>query len=362
MTDTRQWWWLSLALVGAALVWLLSPVLMPFAAAALLAYLGNPLVERLTALRLPRTVATVIVFCAMFLLLALAPIVAFPLLEGQVSVLVEHWPRYIDWLQGTFVPWVQGSLGLEVGAIDLEVVRQAVIDHWRQAGGIAAGLLSSVTRSWLVLLGWLFNLVLIPVVTFYLLRDWPRLLERITALLPRPVEQDAIRLARECDGVLATFLRGQLLVMISLGVIYSVGLWIAGLELAVLIGLIAGLVSFVPYLGLIVGLLISGIAAVMQFGDLTPLLAVAAVFAVGQLLETLVLTPLLVGDRVGLHPVAVIFAVLAGGQLFGAIGVLLALPVAAVLVVLLREAHRRYLASDLYDDGPPPGRGAGGPG
>ncbi len=355
----RKWWWLSLALVGAALLWLLSPVLMPFAAAALLAYLGNPLVGRLAALRLPRTLATAIVFCAMFLLLSLVPIVAFPLLERQVSVLVEQWPRYIDWLQNSLVPWIQGFLGLEAGTLDLEIVRQALVDHWRQAGGIAAGLMSSVTRSWLALLSWLFNLVLIPVVTFYLLRDWPRLLDRITVLLPRPIEQDALRLARECDEVLATFLRGQLLVMICLGAIYSLGLWFAGLDLAVLIGMIAGLVSFVPYLGLIVGLSISGIATVMQFGDMTPLLAVVAVFAVGQLLESLVLTPLLVGDRVGLHPVAVIFAVLAGGQLFGAIGVLLALPVAAVLVVLLRELTRRYLASELYDEVSPTGRDDG---
>jgi predicted PurR-regulated permease PerM len=357
MSRARGWWWLTITLVVAALIWLLSPVLMPFVAAALLAYLGNPLVERLAALRLPRTIAVIVVFIAMFLLLALVPVIAFPLLERQVSVLVGHWPAYIDWLQDTLVPWIQGSLGLEIGALDLAVMRQALLDHWQQAGGVAAGLLSSVTRSWLALFGWLFNLVLIPVVTFYLLRDWPRLLEGVAALLPRPVEADAVRLARECDGVLATFLRGQLLVMLTLGVIYSIGLWIAGLDLALLIGMIAGLVSFVPYLGLIVGLTISAIAAVMQFGELTPLLAVAAVFAVGQLLETLALTPLLVGDRVGLHPVAVIFAVLAGGQLFGAIGVLLALPVAAVLVVLLRELHRRYVQSALYDDAPPPGGG-----
>ncbi len=359
MSGTRGWWWLAIGLVAAALVWLLAPILTPFVAAALLAYLGNPLVERLAAWRLPRTLAVVIVFSAMFLLLALVPVIAFPLLERQVSVLVARWPEFIDWLQQAVIPWVHARLGLEAGTLDLEIVRRALIDHWQQAGGIAAGLLSSMTRSWFALLGWLFNLVLIPVVTFYLLRDWPRLLERVTALLPRRIETDAVRLARECDGVLATFLRGQLLVMLALGVIYSIGLWIAGLDLALLIGMIAGLVSFVPYLGLIVGLAIGAIAALMQFGEPTALLAVAAVFAVGQLLETLVLTPLLVGDRVGLHPVAVIFAVLAGGQLFGAIGVLLALPVAAVLVVLLRELHRRYVGSELYDDAPPPGGGTG---
>ncbi len=358
MSGRQGWWWLAIGLVSAGLVWVLSPILMPFVAAALLAYLGNPLVERLAALRLPRTLAVVVVFIAMFLALALAPVIAFPLLERQVSVLVSRWPEFVDWLQESMIPWVHGRFGLDAGTLDLEVVRQALIDHWQQAGGIAAGLLSSMTRSWFALLGWLFNLVLIPVVTFYLLRDWPRLLERINTLLPRRIEADAVRLARECDDVLATFLRGQLLVMLTLGGIYSIGLWLAGLDLALLIGMIAGLVSFVPYLGLIVGLAISAIAALMQFGEPSALLAVAAVFAAGQLLETLVLTPWLVGDRVGLHPVAVIFAVLAGGQLFGAIGVLLALPVAAVLVVLLRELHRRYVDSELYDESPPPGGGA----
>lgn len=352
MMESRRWWWLSVALIAAAMIWLLSPILMPFVVAALLAYLGNPLVDRLVNLRLPRTIAVVVVFAVLFLVLLMIPVIAFPLLERQISVLVGHWPQIIEWVEGTLVPWVQSRFGVDAGALDLAVVKQALQDHWQQAGGFAAGVFSTVSRSWWALAGWMFNLVLIPVVTFYLLRDWPQLLARITGLLPRSIESDAQRLARECDEVLATFLRGQFLVMITLGIIYSVGLWFAGLDLAILLGMTAGLVSFVPYLGLIVGLSISGVAAVVQFGELTPLIAVVLVFGIGQLLETLALTPLLVGDRVGLHPVAVIFAVLAGGTLFGAVGVLLALPAAAVLLVLLREAHRRYVDSDYYDDRP----------
>jgi predicted PurR-regulated permease PerM len=199
-----------------------------------------------------------------------------------------------------------------------------------------------------VLLAWLANLVLIPVVTFYLLRDWHIVIERVHELLPRRSEPHIVRLASEADTMLGAFLRGQLSVMTALAVVYSLGLWIVGLDLALLIGLIAGLVSFVPYLGFITGIALAGIAAYLQFQELLPLVWVALVFGIGQMLEGMLLTPWLVGDKIGLHPVAVIFAIMAGGQLFGFVGVLLALPVAAVLMVILREARRRYIDSTLY--------------
>ena len=171
------------------------------------------------------------------------------------------------------------------------------------------------------------------------------------ALLPRSIAPQVARLADECDTVLATFLRGQLLVMLCLGIVYATGLWIAGIEFALLIGLLAGLVSFVPYLGLLVGILVAGIVGIVQFHDASVLLSVALVFALGQLLEGFVLTPWLVGDRIGLHPVAVMFAVMAGGQLFGFFGILLALPVAAMILVLLRNLHHYYVSSELYATG-----------
>jgi predicted PurR-regulated permease PerM len=169
-------------------------------------------------------------------------------------------------------------------------------------------------------------------------------------LIPRRYEATVARLATASDEVLGAFLRGQLTVMLALGTIYSVGLWLVGLELALLIGMLAGLVSFVPYLGFIVGILAAGLAALMQFGDLLPLLYVVIVFMVGQAVEGMLLTPLLVGEKIGLHPVAVIFAVLAGGQLFGFFGILLALPVASVVMVLLRYTHERYVGSSLYSE------------
>ncbi len=227
-------------------------------------------------------------------------------------------------------------------------IKQALMANWQSAGGVAQGLLVSATSSSLVLLGWIANLVLIPVVTFYLLRDWDVMLANVRGTLPRAWEPTVVALARECDEVVSAFLRGQLLVMLALGVCYTVGLMLVGLDLALLIGMLAGLAAIVPYLGLLLGISAASVAALLQFGDWLPLLWVALVFTLAQLLEGMYLTPKLVGDRIGLHPVVVIFAVMAGGQLFGFTGVLLALPVSAVIMVLLRHAHDRYRSSSLY--------------
>ena len=201
------------------------------------------------------------------------------------------------------------------------------------------------------MLGWLMNLVLIPVVTFYLLRDWDLLIKGIRGLLPRKIEPTVSQLAGEINEVLGAFVRGQLMVMFALGVIYTAGLWLIGLDLAFIIGMGAGLLSVVPYLGTVVGLLAAVLAAIFQFQDLFHTVMVLLVFGAGQMLEGMVLTPKLVGDRIGLHPVAVIFAVLAGGQLFGFLGILLALPVASALNVLVRHLRDKYTKSTLYHEG-----------
>ena len=184
----------------------------------------------------------------------------------------------------------------------------------------------------------LANLFLVPVVTFYLLRDWDILVAKVSDLLPRHYIFTIKKLARECHTVLGAFIQGQLLVMMSLGTIYSIGLTLIGLKLGLVIGMLAGLASIVPYMGLVVGMAAALVAGIFQFGDLLHIFLILVVFGVGQALEGMVLTPLLVGDRIGLHPVAVIFAVMAGGQLFGFVGILIALAVAAVTMVLLRHA------------------------
>lgn len=333
---------------SGVLLYLLAPVLTPFLIAALLSYLGHPFVVRLEKRRLSRNSSTLIVFSVISLLALMLPIVIVPLLEKQIGVFVNNWPAYIDWIQRVALPWLQEHIGFGEHTLNLDLFKQAFVEHWRQVGGTAVGLVAVVSKSGLALLEWIGNLVLIPVVTFYLLRDWGDLVEYLRALLPRTSESVVSRLVKDCDEVLGTFMRGQLSVMLALSTIYALGLWMVGLDLAFLIGLLAGVVSFVPYLGLIVGIVVAGIASVVQVHDFSLLLLVIAVFGVGQLLEGFVLTPWLVGERIGLHPVMVIFSVMAGGQLFGFFGILLALPVSAVLVVLLRYAHQRYLDSSIY--------------
>ena len=360
--DTRQWQGLALLLLLGAALYVLAPVLTPFAVAALFAYLGDPVVDGLQRRGLSRTTAVVVVFAAMTLLVGLVLLLLVPMLVRQVGHLIEQLPVYVEWLRARVEPLLVRYAGLAPGDLGSDQVVDLLQEHWREAGGVAAGVVGAVTRSGSTLIGWLANLLVIPVVVFYLLRDWDLMLARVQELLPRAVAPTATRLARDSDGVLGAFLRGQLLVMLALGVFYTLGLWAVGIDLALLIGLGAGLVSFVPYLGSIVGIGAGVVAAFVQYQDWLHPLLVLAVFGAGQTLEGMVLTPKLVGDRIGLHPVAVIFAVLAGGQLFGFLGILVALPVAAVAMVLLRHAHERYLASGLYgaqpEGGPPTPVGA----
>jgi predicted PurR-regulated permease PerM len=349
MTTTQRWQLLALTVLIAALLWALSPVLTPFAFAALLAYLGDPLVDSLQKWKLSRTAGVLVVFAIMVLSLVLVLVLLVPMLERQITRFVEQLPGYVAWFRANAVPWAEARFGVEFGdVLDADQVVPLLQSHWREAGGVAATIVGAVSKSGFAVVAWLMNLLLIPVVGFYLLRDWDVMVDRIHSLLPRPVEPTVSRIARESDSVLGAFLRGQLLVMVVLGVIYSVGLWIVGIDLALLIGMTAGLLSFVPYLGTAIGVIAAVVAALFQFHDLTHVAYVLIVFGIGQMLEGMVLTPWLVGDKIGLHPVAVIFAVLAGGQLFGFLGVLLALPFASVAMVVLRHAHERYLASGLY--------------
>jgi predicted PurR-regulated permease PerM len=351
MSTTHRWQLLAITVAIGVLLYLLGPVLTPFAVAALLAYLGDPLVDRLEARGYSRSVAVALVFTLMTLLLVLAPLILIPVLESQISTLVDKLPVYIGWLRERVMPFLVERLGVDPAMFSTDQIVAMLKSHWQQAGGVAATVIAQVSQSGLAIIGWIMNLLLIPVVTFYFLRDWDLMILRVRELLPRTVEGRVVELARQSDEVLSAFLRGQILVMVALGLIYSIGLWMAGLKLAFLIGMGAGLLSFVPYLGGILGVGGAVIAALVEHRDLIHVVYVLIVFGIGQTLEGFVLTPWLVGDRIGLHPVAVIFAILAGGQLFGFIGVLLALPLAAVLLVILRHVHERYVQSGLYREG-----------
>ncbi|MCU0754204.1 MAG: AI-2E family transporter [Xanthomonadales bacterium] len=354
LSSTQKWQLLALSGGVGVLIYLLAPVLTPFAAAALLAYLGDPLCDQLEARGFSRTVAVVLVFLAMTLSMVAVVLFLIPLMERQIALLFETLPAMLSWIEQQALPWVESTFGLQPELLRMEYLIEQLRQHWQQAGGIAKTVITGIASSGFAILAWLVNLLLIPVLVFYFLRDWDVMIQRIDELLPRSIESTVARLARESDEVLGAFLRGQLTVMVALGIVYSVGLWLVGIKLAPLIGMTAGLISFVPYLGGIVGVGAALLAALVQFGGEWPyLLGVLAVFAVGQTLEGFVLTPWLVGDKIGMHPVAVIFAIMAGGQLFGFLGVLLALPVAAIVMVLLRYAHQRYLDSGLYQAGQP---------
>ena len=346
--DSRLWFILTLVLATGWLLYLLAPVLTPFLLSALLAYLGDPLVDRLERLGASRTLGVLAVFGFMLIAGVLALLILLPMLSHQAVAFLNNIPAALDSLQKQLAPRLATLIGRDVVSVDIEALRTAILEHWRQVGSVAGQVMSYFSRSGQVLLGWVTYLLLIPVVTFYLLRDWDALVAALHDLLPQRAAPTVVKLAMEIDAVLAEFLRGQLTVMLALAVIYTCGLWFVGLDLAFVIGMLAGLLSFVPYMGVIVGVVAAGVAAFLQFHDVAHLLGVAAVFGVGQGLEGMVLSPLLVGDRIGLHPVAVIFAVMAGGQLFGFFGVLVALPVAAVVVVLLRHSRDEYLKSALY--------------
>ena len=349
MTSTQKLL-LLLSVAGLfLLIYLLQPILTPFLVGLALAYVGDPVVDRLQRYKLGRSSAVLLVFAVFFVLVGVAFLILLPMLTREIGRLIEDIPSLLALLQLHVSPVLLENFGVDPFDIKLVELKARLAQNWQQAGGLAGRILAEVTSSSLTLLGWLMNFALIPVVAFYLLRDWDLLVERIHNMIPRQFEVTAVNLIKECDEVLSAFMRGQLLIMFLLGCIYALGLSIMGLDLALLIGMLAGLASLVPYLGFIVGILAASIAAVLQFQEPLPLLYVLLVFGFGQLLEGSVMTPMLVGDRIGLHPVAVIFAILAGGQLFGFVGVLLALPIAAVIMVFVRHIYDHYKDSHYYE-------------
>lgn len=338
----------ALLLLLALFLYLLNPILTPFVLGGLIGYLGDPLVDRLERRGVQRGLGVSLVFLLFTLFVMLAVLFALPVLVHQLDALVTKIPDIYRWLTQDLVPWVQQRFDLPDRQLPQIDWSGQLADNWQSVGKFTAQSLKALSGSGAGILLWLANLALVPVVAFYLMRDWDVLARKALDLLPVDWQDKAAELVTESDEVVGAFLRGQFLVMCSLGVIYSVGLWLVGLQLAMLLGTLAGLASIVPYLGFIVGIIASLIAAYAQFHDWTMLLWVALVFGVGQALESMLLTPVMVGDRIGLHPVAVIFALMAGGQIAGFVGVVIALPVAAVIMVFLRHAMHHYRSSDLY--------------
>jgi len=341
------WAWLAIAVVVTLLLWLLAPILAPFLFAAILAYILDPLVEKLTRRRVPRTLAVVLVMLFVLVLLAAFMLVVFPLLYKETRLLIDKLPGFVDWLNGRAVPWLREHAGIDL-QLDPDSLRQMAKDAFAQNEDLAKTLLRSVGLGGLAVVAFFANLLLLPVVLFYLLRDWNSVLYSLDSLIPRRAHAKAVTMAREIDTVLAEWLRGQLLVVLIMSVYYVSALWIARLDFALPVGLITGFAVIVPYVGIALGFVLATIAALLQFDSLTGVLWVWLAIGIGQVLEGTVITPLIVGERIGLHPVAVILALLAFGQLFGFFGVLLALPASAMLLVALRHLRAAYLAGPLY--------------
>ena len=339
--------WIGLAALVTALLWLLGPVLTPFVVGAVLAYVLQPAVEALCARRVPRLAAVLLVECLAILAVLLLVFSLLPVLARELPVLREQIPLLAQRINQHLVPWL-ASIGVDF-TLDVAGVKAFVssafgtgLDEW------AGTLLRSAQIGGSFLIAVIGNAVLMPVVLFYLLKDWPKLVARAQALVPPRLRESALGFLKESDALLGQYLRGQLLVMGVLVVYYSVALALFGFELALPIGVFTGLAVFIPYLGFGLGLVLALLAALLQFGSWAGIAAVAVVYGVGQLGESFVLTPRLVGERIGLSPLMVIFVLLAFGHLFGFIGVLVALPVGAVAWVALGRAHRAYVSSGLF--------------
>lgn len=342
-------------LAGIALIlwvlYLLKPVVLPFIGAFLIAYLFSPLVNKIHKIGLPRWLAISIVFIGIGLVLTWALWYLVPLVWQQLMYAKSSIPAGIHWVNYTFLPWLSHTFNLIPMEIDTDQISKAVMDYIQTnySTDSIQSMLLKVAQSGLNFIQIGGTVVLIPIISFYFLLDWERMLESLRKLIPRPYEKSTMHIVNECHSVLGAFVKGQFLVMFLLGVVYAVGLQVIGLEVGLIIGMIAGLSSIIPYLGFAVGIIAAVIATLFQFGlDWTHLALVLMVFMIGQAVEGYILQPFLLGDKIGLSPVAVVFAVLAGAQLAGFLGMLIALPVAAIIVVLLRHVRQCYEKSQLY--------------
>ena len=343
--------WAAIALVSWLLLSLLAPVLMPFLLAAVLAYALHPLVERLHGLRCPRWLGAGVAIFMLSLVLAAVVLLIVPVITKQVPLLKEQVPLLLERLNDSLVP-LAARFGVDVQVDVVQVrewLRELVTGH---ESDLLGGLMSSLRIGGSALAAVFGNLVLTPIVAYYMLLDWSNMVDRLKGLIPPRWRKGVQSFLDETDEVLGQYLRGQLLVMGVLAVFYTVGLALVGLKLALPIGVFTGLAVFVPYLGFGLGLVMGLLAAVLQFQSLMGVALVGVVYIVGQTVESMYVTPRLLGERIGLHPIAVIFALMAFGQLFGFVGVLIALPASAVLLVAIRRAKAGYLASDLYLESP----------
>lgn len=349
-TQKRTAAWCLIAALAVLALWLLGPVLTPFVVASVLAYVLNPVVNRLDALgrgRMPRVLAVLLVETLFILVLLSVLLLVVPIFAKELPLLREQLPLLAARINNALGPWL-AQFGITL-ALDVESIKAFVVKYLSANFEDTAGsILSSLKLGGSVALAIVGNMVLIPVALFFLLNDWDRFVRLVVELVPPKLRASFDSFMDEADMVLGQYLRGQLLVMGVLAMYFSVALALFGFDLALPVGVFTGLAFFIPYLGFGLGMLLAFLAGILQFGSLYGVFVVAGVYGVGQLVESLYLTPRLVGERIGLHPLAVIFALLAFGQLFGFLGVLIALPASAVLLVAIRRLRASYMLSKLY--------------
>jgi predicted PurR-regulated permease PerM len=346
--------WLLCAAAALGFFWLLghlSPILAPFIAAAIVAYILNPFVLRLCAMtlrgrRLPRTAASALVMVLLIVGLVGLVLIVLPVLRTEATLLQARLPKLIEQANSAWLPWIKQHLGVAL-SLDTATLK-AWLSNVTAGDDVVTHALNVVKTGGTALLGFVGTALLALVLAFYLLMDWPEIVARVRQLVPKRWQKLLGTLSTDCDRVLGQYLRGQLSVMLALCVYYSMALWIAGFDVALPVGVLTGLLIVIPYLGFALGLLLALAAAVLQFAGFGGLIWVAVIYGAGQVLEGFFLTPRWVGASLGLHPAAVIFALLAFGQLMGFTGILLALPLAAVVVVVGKALLARYVASDWY--------------
>jgi predicted PurR-regulated permease PerM len=343
--------WLGVGIGLIVLLVVLGPVLTPFVASGILGYILLPLVERLVRLKVPRVLAVAIVILTAALIVFGLLFLIIPILQKEIAQIRAQLPTLTAQITGELIPKLKQWLNLDI-KLDAASVKAWLTEHLASGGTDVAATVFNYAKSGssaaLEVLGLIF---LVPVVLFYVLLDYPRIKPKALVLVPPRWRTLAGQWATEIDAMLSQYLHGQFKVMVALAAYYAVCLLIAGLDLWLPIGILSGMLVFIPYLGFALGLVFALGAALLQFGLAKGLIIVAAIYGIGQILESIVLTPKLVGEQIGLHPLAVILALLAFGYLFGFVGVLLALPLAACLVVGLRHVHRNYLASPFYKQG-----------
>ncbi|MDD3288983.1 MAG: AI-2E family transporter [Alphaproteobacteria bacterium] len=348
--NSRSRFWLIIFALFVLIVWALKPMLLPFVAALILSYFLNPAVNlacRVT--RLPRWLGTILILATFIMIAVIILLLIAPVLQSQIGMFMDALPGYIDDIRASIIPWAERWL-TKLPPDGVDKLRDAAGQYAGNVMGWSGKLIKSIVSGGVAIFDILMLVVITPVVSFYLLRDWPKLTETVDALLPRKNYTTIRKEMTKIDNTLSGFIRGQALVCICLGMIYGIGLTIVGLKYGATIGVVAGLLSFIPYAGSTFCLVSSMALAFVQFDNVSQIVMTFSVFLVGQSLEGYVLTPKLVGDRVGLHPVWILFALFAGASLFGFMGVLIAVPVAAVIGVLIRFVLRQYKVSSVYRD------------